>query len=68
LLHLRPEEKAFLLKRVLATLAYTERAFDLFALNFSVCNYCARLAAKHSPHSTGLPLEGLKGTLSVLPH
>jgi hypothetical protein len=28
----------------------------------------ARLAAKHSPHSTGLPVEGLKGTLSDLPH
>jgi hypothetical protein len=28
----------------------------------------ARLALKHSPHKTGRPLDGLKGTLSVLPH
>jgi hypothetical protein len=29
---------------------------------------CERLALKHSPHKTGLPLEGLKGTESALPH
>jgi hypothetical protein len=50
-------------------------AANLFAPNLSgyyyyyyYYYYCARLAAKHSPHKTGLPLEGLKGTESVLPH
>jgi hypothetical protein len=48
-------------------ISYTESATILFALN-SADYACARLAAKHSPHSTGRPLEGLKGTESVLPH
>lgn len=44
---------------------YTDSLFSLFAANLSSQ---ARLAEKHSPQSTGLPAEGLKGTLSVLPH
>jgi len=29
---------------------------------------CARLALKQSLHKTGLPVEGLNGTESFLPH
>jgi hypothetical protein len=33
-----------------------------------VRGWAARLAPKQSPQRTGLPVEGLKGTESVLPH
>jgi hypothetical protein len=64
------------MRRLIEQIVYTAAAADLFRLGFPKNNvtnnnyyyYCARPAAKHSPQSTGRPLDGLKGTLSVLPH
>ena len=38
-------------------------------LEFDYVRCCAaRFVLKQSPHRTGLPVEGLNGTVSVLPH
>ncbi len=47
--------------------SYTDSLFSLFAPK-TLINTQARLDWKHSLQSTGLPAEGLKGTLSFLPH
>jgi hypothetical protein len=50
------------------------RSEQLFYLGFDLIEQpqvrgcAARLAPKQSPHKTGLPVEGLNGTVSVLPH